>query len=349
LIDLLFAISPERGLRAPAKLLIERSDPQTGKRSNQWLSIFESVQNGDRVLDDSAEKVTLNKSQLSTLAAQKAFSLTNQEALDPLQLQSTIDDSRIQGGVLLEQKFAVWISKLSYRLLYLLEQEGKKPKITDIRPLFSPERIAKKLGMENLEALKITIGLNIHRDQILEQAYGQIKDACSAAHYTILRGKRSADVRLLVNNVPGLLPVFLALLNKQKLFLLDLDVLDQGKHLLIKARVATRKNLIKNDLLGLFEKIKDLYRYTRSRPAGIKFERFNIVFKHNRYNHKVMSDLAETIYRSGGIIHEVQFTRKPSGFEYMCQIEAPIGSTETILDQIRQQLAEYGIKNLGPA
>lgn len=350
LIDLLFAISPEHGLRAPAEVSVERIDPETGEAARMKLPISAPLENGDRILFfKKLRKVSptrIRANLLSTLPALIAHRLAREGGLDPAILKERSSSAATKGKTALGFEISAWRSQLRERLTSLLKKEGENIEALKLETLFSLEHAAKGIGVQNEEGMHLAVGLARQREKLIERVMNIIKSSSTAAAYKILTDPSYVDLWLMVSDVPG---AFFSTLNLFKgrgfsLIRLSNQHLSRGTSL-IKARVKSRKKTIEEDVLPFFSEAKDLYESTRPPLEGIKQTKINIHLRLPRLDINKISRITEVLQKGGANIVSANF---PPVLERrsLCSllIEIPANSFERFKNRLDEEFKNLEIK-----
>jgi hypothetical protein len=349
IIDLLFAISPDHGLRAPKTVEVERIDPQTGELSIEKHSIHDPLENGDRVLSFERMKnpSAVREKQLSTLPALIAHRLAREGKLNPSVMEERSSGATTNGKMALEIEISSWESELRSRLEDLLRREGEEPGALKLATLFSLERAARLPGLEDEAALHLFIGLARPQEKIMERIMDTIRSSSTASAYKISPEAPShADLWLLVNDVPGVFGSVLNLFRDQKFGLVSLSSQSlHGQSALIKARVRVGKKHIKDDVLDFLTHAKDLYQSTRQPREG-KTQRARIVLRLARLNVDLIGKIAGILSKRRLNIIKADFPAVlEKGSDRELWFEIPAGSFETFQRELMAELKRIGVKN----
>ncbi|MBU0672319.1 MAG: hypothetical protein KJ732_04740, partial [Candidatus Margulisbacteria bacterium] len=246
LIDLLFAVSLDEGLRAPAKATIERINPVTGEIYEIMLPVSAPLENGDHILSLkkprglSTSRVRAN--QLGTLPALVAYALARAGKLDPELIKVRSSSAQKRGEAALGIRFTDWRNNQKNRLSSLLKGAGENITALTFGTTFSPLRAAKAIGMNSEAGMHLAIGLAGKRDELINQVMNVVRTSSTAVAFKVLSDDASyADLWLMVYDVPGTISSVINLLARQNLQLFHFSSRPlPGNYSLIKIRVKTR-------------------------------------------------------------------------------------------------------------
>lgn len=350
IIDLLFAVGADFGLRAPARVRVERIDPLTGLKETKKLPVFAPLENGDLVLPFKKSRTPskIRTNQVSSLPALITLGLVRGKTLDPESMKEKSSIAEARGRTALGMEISSLRSELRDRLIDLLRKEGENPDELKIDTLFSLERTASAIGLRTEEGMHLSVGLSRNREDLIARIMNILRASSTAVAYKVLSGQNHADLWIMVSDVPGSTLAVLRLFQDQGFGLVSLSAqrLPGGDYSLIKTRVKVRKKSIEEDMLTLLSRAKDLYANTRPAPSGIQQVRISIHdLRLSRMNIKAIARVAELFQRAGANIISATFPPIRES-KSSCSLTAtlPAKYFEKFKDTLESELQKLGLK-----
>jgi len=354
LIDLLFAISPECGLRAPNAIRVNRIDPLTGQVEKLQLSVFAPLENADSVptfeLLRNANPSRIRANQLNTLTAKATHKMARLGRLDKASRQERASSIQKKGQAALGFELSDWHSQLRQRLTTILTREGANLDAIKINAVFSLERAAKAVGARGEDALNLAIGLANRQGKakLIDGAMRTIRNSSVALAYRVGAQRNQADLWFMIKDIPGTLLRLLNSFKQHNFRVISLESRNlKGGFSLVKVRVKSRKKDIENDLFELNVECQDLYLQTSPFPPNITTVRQTMSeFRPAKLSLRQMISLVKLLGRLRANIHSTAFPPVLEGqAPNQLQIDIPSGTALTVENRLRQGLKKIGINN----
>ena len=306
LLDLAFAISAKKGLTCPDFVILRRINPATGLVEQKRASVFEPVQNGDMIIiptkkENGGPIPKGRKERVATLTARTIIERSSQGKIDKNEESSRSSEVRKSGETLLDLGLRELKESFINALIKILRGEKEDVKMPH-RVLYSLERAAKFLGLENEEGLMLAIGLSEpeERARLIADTRRIIEEASAAIAYKINESK--IDIWLIVKNLSGVTSNIIEILRKyqiQPVFLTANPAPvspSTGSFSLIKSRLTTSVKDPEKMLADLMNDLNNMYKGVHlPKAAREKPLRRRLTFSIKKINLDVLSRIFQHI------------------------------------------------------